>query len=175
MAVLRSLKNLLFNESFSIKTMLNESADYEIRPLLSDQLNELVKLNLRCFRNGENYTRQTFKFLFNEPNTLAYKAATNDRMIGYLFAIVQQEGLAHITTLGVDPEFRRRGIASKLLIHLENRLRAKNINTIALEVRLSNHSARRLYLRHGFAVTQRISNYYSDGEDCLLMIKAINS
>ena len=30
---------------------------YEIRPLTDKHLKEVLKLNLRCFRTGENYTK----------------------------------------------------------------------------------------------------------------------
>jgi ribosomal protein S18 acetylase RimI-like enzyme len=42
-----------------------------------------------------------------------------------------------------------------------------------LEVRVSNLAARRLYEKCGYVAVKTISQYYSDGEDCLLMLRAI--
>ena len=42
-----------------------------------------------------------------------------------------------------------------------------------LEVRVGNVPAQRLYRSLGYNVVQRIANYYSNGEDCFLMIKSL--
>jgi [ribosomal protein S18]-alanine N-acetyltransferase len=46
--------------------------------------------------------------------------------------------------------------------------------TLVLEVRVSNTAAQELYRKLGFSVVQRIARYYNNGEDCFLMMKAIN-
>ncbi|MEW6361697.1 MAG: ribosomal protein S18-alanine N-acetyltransferase [Acidobacteriota bacterium] len=147
---------------------------YTIRPLTDKQIRELIKLNRRCFRNGENYTKTTFNYLFNEPNVLSYQiAANNEQMAAFVFVILNPNGTAHLTTIGVAPEHRRRGLAEMLLKHIEKVLAVKGVSTIVLEVRVSNLPARRLYEKCGYTAVRTISSYYSDGEDCLLMLRAI--
>ena len=82
--------------------------------------------------------------------------------------------LAHLTTIGVAPEHRRRGLALMLLEHIEAALRDRDVGTIVLEVRVGNTAAQELYLNNGYNVVQRIAKYYNNGEDCFLMMKAIN-
>ena len=147
---------------------------YTIRPLTEKRLKEVLKLNLRCFRNGENYTKYTFAYLFNEPRALSYQVVTDDgSMAAYMFVIMQDDGTAHLTTIGVAPEHRRRGIAVMLLGHLESALRAKGISTVVLEVRVKNVPAQLLYVRNGYTTVKRIAHYYSDGEDCFMMVKSL--
>ena len=147
---------------------------YAVRPLTSEQLEEVLRLNLRCFRNGENYTKHTFSFLLNEPGTFSFRVvdAAGD-MVGFAFVMINQNGAAHLTTIGVAPEHRRRGLARKLLAHLEKALIAKRIQAIVLEVRVGNTDAHELYRRAGYNVVQRIANYYNNGEDCFLMMKSL--
>lgn len=179
MAVLATIRNLFAgtNTSLAQAEECVEAAPpsrYAIRPLTEKQLKEVLKLNLRCFRDGENYTKYTFAYLFNEPRALSYQIVTDDgTMAAYMFVITQDDGTAHLTTIGVAPEHRRRGIAAKLLAHLENVLRAKGLSTIVLEVRVKNVPAQLLYVRNGFMTVKRISHYYSDGEDCFMMVKSL--
>ncbi|MEJ7699673.1 MAG: hypothetical protein WKF71_08535 [Pyrinomonadaceae bacterium] len=42
---------------------LRPSTVYEIRPLTELHLKEVLTLNLRCFKEGENYTKYTFSYL----------------------------------------------------------------------------------------------------------------
>ena len=150
-------------------------AVYEIHPLTEKHLEEILKLNLRCFKAGENYTKYTFSYLLNEPNCLSYRAVTQGgQMIGFVFVITDEGGAGHITTIGVAPEHRRRGLANKLLVHAEEALRKRNIGVVMLEVRVSNHAAQNLYKEFGYAIVQRLNHYYNNGEDGFLMMKSLN-
>lgn len=147
---------------------------YEIRPLTESQLDEILKLNLRCFKAGENYTKYTFSYLLNEPNCLSYRAVTpNGKMVGFVFVIADESGAGHITTIGVAPEHRRRGLANKLLRHAEESLRKRSVNTVMLEVRVSNIAAQNLYREFNYTISQRLLKYYNNGEDGFLMIKSL--
>jgi [ribosomal protein S18]-alanine N-acetyltransferase len=147
---------------------------YSIHPLTSDHLNELLRLNMRCFRKGDNYNKYTFVYLFNEPRSLSYRmVAENGELVAFAFIMANENGSAHITTLGVAPEHRRRGVAARLLDHIERSVRNRDIGTLVLEVRVGNIAAQELYRRFGFHVVQRVAKYYNNGEDCFLMMKAI--
>jgi ribosomal-protein-alanine N-acetyltransferase len=148
---------------------------YEVHPLTDKNLSEVLRLNVRCFRNGENYTKHTFNYLLSEPRNLSYRVATpSGEMVGFVFVLVNEDGSAHLTTIGVAPEHRRRQIGKRLLTHVEEALRRRKVSTIVLEVRVSNASAQDLYRDSGYAVVQRLAKYYNNGEDCFLMIKALS-
>ena len=147
---------------------------YAIHPLTEKHIKEVLRLNLRCFKDGENYTKHTFSYLMSEPNTLSYKAVSADNeMVGFVFVMINANGAAHLTTIGIAPEHRRRRLAERLLNHMDNALRKRGINTVMLEVRVGNIPAQNLYRRVGYTVVQRIENYYSNGEDCFLMMKSL--
>lgn len=178
MAVLQSIWNLF--SPATVEEMEPEfivpapPTTYSIHPLTDKHAKEVLRLNLRCFRNGENYTKHTFAYLLGEPKALAYRVVTaTDEMAGFVFAILNNEGSAHLTTIGVAPEHRRRRLAERLLSHLETVLVEKHVGAVVLEVRVGNISAQSLYRHCGYTVVQRITNYYSNGEDCFMMMKAI--
>jgi ribosomal-protein-alanine N-acetyltransferase len=147
---------------------------YAIRPLTEKHLDEILKLNLRCFKSGENYTKYTFTYLLNEPNCLSYRIVTpNGQMVGFVFVITDEGGAGHITTIGVAPEHRRRGLANKLLRHAEEALQKRYVTTVMLEVRVSNIAAQNLYREFNYSITQRLLHYYNNGEDGFLMMKSL--
>jgi len=134
----------------------------------------VLRLNIRCFRDGENYTKHTFSYLLNEPKTLSYRVVTPaDEMVGFVVVMVNENGAAHLTTIGIAPEHRRRGLAKRLLDHTEKAIKNRDINTVMLEVRVSNTAAQKLYRENGYAIAQRISSYYNNGEDGFLMMKPL--
>ena len=147
---------------------------YEIRPLTELHLREVLTLNLRCFNEGENYTKYTFSYLLNEPNCLSYRIVTpREQMVGYIFVMTNEEGTGHITTLGVAPEHRRRGLANELISHTEKMLGKRNVSTVMLEVRVGNTAAQKLYHTFGYTIVQRLLRYYNNGEDGFLMVKSL--
>lgn len=96
-------------------------------------------------------------------------ARAGDAVVGFggLWLMVDD---AHVTTISVHPDWRRRGIGRQLLlalIDLATRIRARRMT---LEVRASNEAAQALYRAFGFEVVGRRPGYYSDdGEDALVM------
>jgi ribosomal-protein-alanine N-acetyltransferase len=176
MAVLETIRSLFVPAGEAEPEVIVPAppCNYSISGLSLDHLPELLRLNIRCFRNGDNYTRHTFNYLLTEPRTLGYRTMTDrDELVGFAFAMVNENNAAHLTTIGVAPEHRRRGVAAGLLEHVESALRQREIGTIMLEVRVSNLPAQNLYRRHGYTVVQRINRYYSNGEDCFLMLRSL--
>ena len=176
MAVLQTIRNFFVPiEADEAEAVVPAPlTEYEIHPLTDKNLSEVLRLNVRCFRNGENYTKHTFNYLLGEPRNLSYRIVTpSGEMVGFVFVLVNEDGSAHLTTIGVAPEHRRRHIAKRLLDHVEEALRRRGAQTIVLEVRVSNTSAQYLYRASGYTVVQRLAKYYNNGEDCYLMVKAL--
>ncbi|MDB5080790.1 MAG: Ribosomal-protein-alanine N-acetyltransferase [Chloroflexi bacterium] len=77
---------------------------------------------------------------------------------------------AHITTLGVNPEFRGKGLGEFLLIGLIDVAVALGASWLTLEVRVSNVSAQKLYEKYTFKVSGTRKGYYTDNnEDAYIM------
>ncbi len=176
MAVLQKIREFFtVQEEIAPETIVPApSMTYEIRPLTDKYLREVLKLNLRCFKEGENYTKHTFSYLLSEPNCLSYRLVTPDgNLVGFVFIMTSEDGTGHVTTIGIAPEHRRRGLARRLLNHAEDALRTRGINTVRLEVRVGNLAAQNLYRQRGYAVVQRLENYYNNGESGFLMVKSL--
>jgi ribosomal-protein-alanine N-acetyltransferase len=187
MAVLKKIRSRLFSSGASQEE--GEAAEagadpsraapeaqwrYDVRPLTAAQLDECWRLDHRCFVDGEAYSRETFEYLLTSPESVSYRAVTPDgTMVGFIVGIVEPDQTGHVTTLGVAPEHRRRGIARRMLLKVEEGFRRRGVRITRLEVRSVNTGAQDLYLKLGFAVTQRLPRYYSNGGDGLLMIKSL--
>ena len=109
-------------------------------------------------------------FLSNILPFLKEDARPNeDPVIGYAgLWIISDE--AHITTIGVLPEFRGRKLGEVLLIHLIDHAMAHGAHWVTLEARVSNKVAQALYKKYTFKEAGYRRRYYSDdGEDAVVM------
>lgn len=77
---------------------------------------------------------------------------------------------AHITTIGVEPEERGKGLGELLLVALIDEAIRRGAAWLTLEVRVSNAAAQALYQKYGFTVHGTRKRYYSDNnEDAYVM------
>lgn len=150
-------------------------ARYDLRPLTVSQLDECWELDQRCFIDGEAYSRDTFEYLLTAPDSISYRVVMqNSVMAGFVIGLLEPDHTGHITTIGIAPEHRRRGLASCLMERVEDAFRRRDARLVRLEVRSNNLSAQRLYSSLGYSITQRLPKYYSNGGDGLLMVKPLN-
>lgn len=76
----------------------------------------------------------------------------------------------HVTTVAVDPQQQRRGVATQLVASLCRHAIVRRSTALTLEVRVGNERAIALYRRFGFAPAGVRKNYYSEtNEDALIM------
>lgn len=96
-------------------------------------------------------------------------ARSPERLVGFAGVWLMADE-AHITTFGVHPDHRRRGVGRRLLLRLSEMAIGLRATCMTLEVRASNLAAQALYRSFGFEVSGRRIAYYSDdGEDALVM------
>ena len=111
-------------------------------------------------------------FLNEVKNELAhyYSLITSDgKLAGYAgsWHILEE---AHITTIAIAPEYRRRKFAEALLKRVIDDCYEEKIKYITLEVRKSNIPAINLYSKYGFTSFGTRKGYYQDNnEDALIM------
>ena len=150
-------------------------ASYDIRSLTVSQLDECWRLDQRCFIDGEAYSRETFDYLLTAPESVSFRAVTSGGvMAGFVIGLIEPDHTGHVTTVGVAPEHRRRHLAKRLMHEVENGFRKRNVRLVRLEVRTMNVAAQKLYESLGYAVTQKLPKYYSNGGDGLLMLKSLD-
>lgn len=148
---------------------------YDIRPLTISHLDECWRLDQRCFVDGEAYSRETFEYLLTANEAVSYRATTaGGAMVGFVIGLIEPDHTGHITTVGVSPDHRRRHLAKRLMAEVELGFKRRNVRIVRLEVRSLNIAAQKLYESLGYAITQRLPKYYSNGGDGLLMLKSLD-
>ena len=119
------------------------------------------------------WSRSSFLYeLLENPRAVYLAAKFDGRLAGYIgMWEIFDEG--HITNLAVHPDFRRQGIARRLLGDLTEIAKSHGIIKLTLEVRQSNLPAQFLYAKIGFIKAGIRRKYYRDNnEDALIMWKS---
>jgi ribosomal-protein-alanine N-acetyltransferase len=90
-------------------------------------------------------------------------------VVGYLFAMWIFEEM-HVNKIAVAEEARRQGIADALMQRCFDFARTHDVESIALEVRLSNSGAQEFYKHLDFKSSYLRPRYYPDGEAAVVMV-----
>jgi ribosomal protein S18 acetylase RimI-like enzyme len=97
--------------------------------------------------------------------------AKDDRqLVGFVMAHFGADRV-HLTLLGVDQEHQHRGIGRKLVQWVEESAVVAGLFTVNLEVRATNHPARRFYSRLGYRELGQSAGYYSGVEDAIKLTR----
>jgi len=103
------------------------------------------------------------------PASRCWVAEVNGQIVGMIVAWLFVDEV-HIATLATHPDFRRQGVAQKLLTHTLRYTYDEGAVSSFLEVRESNLAAQEMYRKFGYEKTGLRKRYYKDNdEDAILM------
>jgi ribosomal-protein-alanine N-acetyltransferase len=138
----------------------------EIRRLTYADLPQVVAIERRSFTTP--WSLAMFVLELSKPSGICLAAEVEGELAGYMICS-RYDTIWHVMNVSVDPDRRRRGIASAMLAALIERIDDPDAQ-ITLEVRRSNDGAIALYERFGFRSAGVRRRYYQDnGEDAVIM------
>ena len=143
----------------------------EFRKLKLRDLNAIEEIERTSYPTP--WSRSMFAGELAKPSSICLGAFDGDKdeLVGYLI-ISRYVDAWHVMNIAVAPEFRRKGIARRLMERLFEVTARDARRGYTLEVRVSNEAAIRLYEELGFRARGVRRGYYTDNrEDALIMWK----
>jgi [ribosomal protein S18]-alanine N-acetyltransferase len=143
----------------------------EFRKLKLRDLNAIEEIERTSYPTP--WSRSMFAGELAKPASICLGAIDGEReeLVGYLI-ISRYVDAWHVMNIAVAPEYRRKGIARRLMERLFEVTARDARRGYTLEVRVSNEAAIRLYEELGFRARGVRRGYYTDNrEDALIMWK----
>ncbi len=160
---------------------MTEQSSVIIRKFDLKDLDQVMEINRICL--PENYPEQFFRTIYSELPSAFLVSELNGKIIGYTmarietglsyFSIFHRAKKGHTVSIAILPEYRKRGIGTKLLKESINSMIIEGANELFLEVRVSNEAAVKMYQSLGYEIIKEIRHYYRDFEGAYLMAKKI--
>lgn len=149
-----------------------------IRRFRTDDLLRFNNINLDVLTETYNMNFY-FHYLARWPELCVVGESPLGKLMGYIIGKVEgseqnETWHGHVTALTVSTEFRRLGLAQRMMDYLEQ-VSEKPYNSffVDLFVRISNQVAIDMYTKMGYSTYRRVIGYYSGEEDALDMRKAL--
>ncbi|HYM69548.1 MAG TPA: ribosomal protein S18-alanine N-acetyltransferase [bacterium] len=139
-----------------------------IVPMRMDDVARVIEIEQASFPTP--WPRDAYTHELRENRLACYLVArVMHQIVGYtgMWIILDE---AHVTTIAVAPEHRRRRIGERLLVALLDEAMRRGARWVTLEVRKTNAGAQTLYRKYGFKEIGVRRGYYSDNrEDAIVM------
>jgi len=147
-------------------------SDYVYQTAIKDEIKEIKAINEACL--PENYPVETYEKLIN--TTLVCKhdgkiagyailasLQTDDKdLLPFSYSLKQKQCHTVLFSLAVLPEYRNKGIATKLLKLV---LESNKKNPTLLHARKSNAIANHIYTKAGFSLVKETPGYYQNPDE----------
>ena len=130
----------------------------------------MYALDVACFEPPFRFGQREMRRLAEEPNAICVLAESDGILAGFSIAHLGSPW-CYLVTLDVAPEWRRRGLATRLMTDTESRARAAGAIGMGLHVYNGNGGAIRFYERLGYNRVGLDEGFYGRGLDALVYRK----
>lgn len=144
-----------------------------IRPMRVEDLDRVQQIDRLSFSLPWPKSAYSYELLENSSSLLWVAEVEGDDGVPQVAGCVVVWLIldeAHIATVVVDPEYRQRGIASRLMAKMLKEVIQRGARLATLEVREHNLPAQRLYKRFRFEEVGRRPRYYHDNYEAALIM-----
>ena len=145
---------------------MNESIT--VRPMVMTDVDGVMAVEHDSFLTP--WSRSAFEEELAQNRLARYIVAEeNGAIVGYAgtWLVINE---AHVTNVAVSSQRRREGIGRLLMQNLMELARENGMESMTLEVRVSNAAARHLYAQMGFVEAGIRKNYYSETKEDALVL-----
>ncbi len=142
-----------------------------IAEMAESDLDEVLAIERESFPSA--WSRESYEREVRNRNSYYFTARYGRGLVGYfgMWVVVDE---AHITTLAVHPQWRRKGLGRRLLDLVIDVARRQGASRVTLEVREGNGPAIAMYRKSGFETKGILPGYYGDTrENGVVMWKAL--
>lgn len=151
----------------------------KIKNLTSKDIHSILELESHSGPDKPLYSRynkKALQYIFNNTGCNALGAFEGNQLIGWgayrskWSKYNKEAGVFEISSIVVDKTKRKKGIGSKILYLILNKIKsAENVKKIYLTVSPLNKVALMLYLKNGFVIFDYKKNLYGPGSDRIFL------
>lgn len=150
-----------------VKELSRESGQVSVEAMTEADIDRIMAIERDSF--PAPWSRAAYTNELKNPSAIYIVMRLDSEIVAFAGVWVVAEE-AHVTTIAVDREHRRKGLGGRIFAELIQRAAEKGAERITLEVRPSNHAALEMYRRFGLYPAGVRRCYYADnGEDAWVL------
>lgn len=133
----------------------------------------LYEIDRICFRSDVAYSRAELLFYLKHPESITRVAQVQKEILGFAVGRIETDRSAHVLTLDVVPEARRRKIGTALMASLHDAFKEQRVIISFLEVDSAHPGAQLFYEGMDYRYIETLRGYYGGRRDAYRMMRVI--
>ena len=167
-------------EGFSFsKNWVPKSNRIRIEAARAADIDFVERLSGRAFRKYGSYQKVIAQWFQSEMTETVIghmdRRPVGFAMIGILRDETSAQNICELLAIAVKPTKQHKGIGQKLLRAAEKKASGWQVERVFLHTAKDNTAARDLFTRNGYIPSELKAHFYPEGQDALVMSKAIHS
>lgn len=132
-----------------------------LKKLNIDHIDAIIAFDRLCFPT-DFWNKDDWADLLNDPRAIYYALLEDEAIVGdvFIYNWNGERDYVKIMNLAVHPNYRRRGLAHRLLQHVTAEMNAVGMNRFSGETRASNKSMQRVFEDCGYALRDIEKDYF---------------
>lgn len=147
----------------------------KIEKFLPKHLDEVIAISQEQF-GVHGWQTDLFKTELGKENHFAFVAVCGEEVVSFVFVMKtygEKGEDFNVLNIATKKSFENKGIATKLVMFLEDYAKKQGVFQLWLEVRENNLNAITFYKNFGFKLDYVRKNYYANGDNALVMSKSL--
>ena len=153
-----------------------ESTQVRLRGYQAQDFPALFRLDEICFAMPFRFSAGALKRFAETKRARVVVAEADGRAVGFCIVHIEPSRggcSGYVVTLDVAPEWRRQGIARRMMLNAEATVRGEGCRSMLLHVFTENPEAIRFYERLGFQRSHTAEAFYAPGLDAFVYRKSL--
>ncbi len=134
----------------------------------------MYALDLICFAPVFQFNRGAMRSFAETPGAVTLLTESEGKLAGFCIAQLEDR-TGYVVTLDVAPEWRRRGLARRLMAAVESKLHAAGAMETQLHVFTGNSAAIHFYESIGYERVGMAENFYAQNMHALIYRKKFDA
>ena len=156
---------------------MTSAEEVVLREYLEGDLDRIVRLDESCFDEEFRFDRSSMKAYAEAGNAVSLIAEKEGEIVGFVIVHIDRVTAGrrgYVVTLDVAAEYRRRGLAGRMMQAVERLAEADGVQRMELHVFTENDGAIRFYEGLGYErVARRWRFYGAEGLDAFAYRKEL--
>ncbi len=135
----------------------------------------LYEIDHICFRSDVSYSRAELLFYLKHPQSITRVAQMKKEILGFAIGRIETDRSAHVLTLDVVPEARRRKIGTALMASLHDAFKEQRVVMSFLEVDSADQGAQLFYQAMNYRYVETLRGYYGGRSDAYRLMRVMTA
>ena len=138
----------------------------EIQRLNVQSMEKIIAFDKLCFPT-DFWKEEDWKELLEDERAVYYAAMDGERIAGdvFIYNWKGEQDYVKIMNVAVHPEYRRQGLAQRLLNHVTDEMRKVDMKRFCGETRASNQAMQRTFEACGYRLNRVEEGYYQNPDE----------